>query len=201
LEANVIFTPTQLRDAYIVDIEKREDHRGLFARAWCQREFAEHDLVSRLVQTNLSFNWRKGTLRGMHYQVAPYEETKLIRCVRGAIYDVIIDLRPASPTFGQWLGVELTADNYRTVYVPEGFAHGFQTLEDNSVVTYQVSEFYESSAERGIRYNDPAFAIRWPIEVEVISDKDRSWPDYSPEFHVTSGEGPSNGDSRHDDHR
>lgn len=180
----MIFSATKLQDAYIVDLEKREDSRGFFARSWCRREFAENRLVSGLAQTNLSFSRNKGTLRGMHYQAEPYAETKLIRCTRGAVYDVIIDLRAASLTCGQWLGVELTEDNYKMVYVPEGFAHGFQTLADNAEVTYQVSQFYTPEAERGIRYNDPAFGIEWPAKVEVISSKDASWPDYSPNVHA-----------------
>jgi dTDP-4-dehydrorhamnose 3,5-epimerase len=175
----MIFTKTRLREAYLIDLEKREDQRGFFARAWCQREFEEHGLVPRVVQTNISYNKYKGTLRGMHYQRAPHAETKLVRCTRGAIYDVIIDLRPDSPTYKQWLGVELTAVNYRMLYVPEGFAHGFQTLMDEVEVIYQVSQFYTPEAEGGLRYNDPAFGIDWPLEIQVISDKDKSWPDYS----------------------
>ncbi|MCK4826502.1 dTDP-4-dehydrorhamnose 3,5-epimerase, partial [bacterium] len=153
----MIFTETQLRGAYIIEIEKLKDNRGFFARTWCQKEFEEHGLTPRVVQANVSSNKKKGTLRGMHYQIAPYEETKLVRCTRGAIYDVIIDLRPASPTYTQWVGVELTADNYKMLYVPENFAHGFQTLEDNTEVTYQVSQFYTPGSESGIRWGDPAF--------------------------------------------
>lgn len=179
LEANVIFTPTKLRDAYIVDIEKREDDRGFFARSWCRREFAERRMVSDLAQANVSFSLKRGTLRGMHYQMKPYEETKLIRCTRGAIYDVIIDLRPNSTTYGQWVGAELTADNYKMLYVPEGLAHGFQTLSDDAEVAYQMSQFFTPGAARGIRYNDPAFGIQWPMKVEVISSEDASWPDFS----------------------
>ena len=176
----MIFTETKLPGAYLIDIEKRGDQRGFFARGWCQKEFEAHDLIPRVVQTNISLSKRKGTLRGMHYQVAPYAEAKLVRCTRGALYDVIIDLRPDSPTHMQWLGVELSAENYKMLYVPEGFAHGFQTLVDNTEVTYQVSQFYTPEAEGGVRYNDPAFGIEWPLEVQVISDKDQSWPDYSP---------------------
>ena len=175
----MIFTETKLPGAYLIDIEKRADQRGFFARGWCQKEFEAHDLIPRVVQTNISLSKRKGTLRGMHYQVAPYAEAKLVRCTRGALYDVIIDLRPDSPTYMQWLGVELSAENYKMLYVPEGFAHGFQTLVDNTEVTYQVSQFYTPEAEGGVRYNDPAFGIEWPLEVQVISDKDQSWPDYS----------------------
>jgi dTDP-4-dehydrorhamnose 3,5-epimerase len=175
----VIFHETELKGAYVIEIEKLKDHRGFFARSWCQNEFEAHNLVSRVKQSNVSYNKTKGTLRGMHYQISPYEETKLVRCTRGAIYDVIIDLRPASPTYSQWIGVELTAENYKMLYVPENFGHGFQTLEDDTEVTYQVTQFYTPGSERGIRWNDPAFSINWPIEVQVISDKDKSWPDYS----------------------
>ena len=175
----MIFTETKLKGAYIIDIEKRTDDRGFFARAWCQNEFEAQGLVARVVQTNLSYNIRKGTLRGMHYQVAPYAETKLVRCTKGGIYDVIIDLRPDSSTYKQWVGVELTGDNYRMLFVPEGFAHGFQTLADDVEVTYQVSQFYTPGAEGGIRYDDPTFGIEWPLPVQVISDKDQSWPAYT----------------------
>jgi dTDP-4-dehydrorhamnose 3,5-epimerase len=176
----VIFVATRLQDAHIIEIEKLADKRGFFARSWCQKEFERHGLVSIMVQANLSHNKKKGTLRGMHYQRAPYEEVKLVRCTRGSIYDVIIDLRPDSPTYKQWIGVELTADGYKMLYVPGGFAHGFLTLEDDTEVTYQVSQFYTPGAEGGVRWNDPAFGIVWPGEVQVISDKDRSWPDYQP---------------------
>ncbi len=176
----MILTETKLPGAYLIDIEKREDERGFFARSWCQKEFEAHGLVPRVTQANISFNKYKGTLRGMHYQAAPFAETKLVRCTRGAIYDVIVDLRPDSPTCMQWLWVELTAENYKMLYVPEGFAHGFQTLIDNTEATYQVSQFYTPEAERGLRYNDPTFNIDWPLEVQVISDKDRNWPDFRP---------------------
>jgi dTDP-4-dehydrorhamnose 3,5-epimerase len=175
----VIFTETKLPGAYLIDIEKRGDQRGFFARAWCQKEFKAHGLTPRVVQANISLSRWKGTLRGMHYQVAPYAEAKSLRCIRGAIYDVIIDLRPDSPTYMQWLEVELTSENHRMLYVPEGFAHGFQTLVDNTEVTYLVSQFYTPEAEGGVRYDDPAFGVEWPLEVQVISDKDKSWPDYS----------------------
>ncbi len=175
----MIFTETELKGAYIIDIERREDDRGFFARTWCQQEFEAHGLVARVVQANTSYNRRKGTLRGMHYQRAPHAEAKLVRAVRGAIYDVIIDLRPDSPTYKRWIGVELTADNRRALFVPEGFAHGFQTLEDDTDVIYQVSAFYTPGAEGGVRYNDPAFAIEWPLPVSVISEKDAAWPDFT----------------------
>lgn len=175
----MIFSETQLKGAYLIALEKREDSRGFFARGWCQREFEDHQLTARIVQSNISLSWTKGTLRGMHYQVAPYAEAKVVRCTRGAIFDVIIDLRPESATYRRWLGVELTADNYRMLFVPEGFAHGFLTLEDHTEVTYHVSQFYTPEAERGVRWNDPAFNIRWPAPVVVISDKDSRWPDYA----------------------
>ena len=174
----MIFTETELKGAFIIELKKLEDNRGFFARSWCQNEFEAHGLNTRIVQANVSYNKKKGTLRGMHYQKAPHEETKLVRCVRGAIYDVIIDLRPTSPTRGQWIGVELTEGNYKMLYVPENFAHGFETLEDESEVIYQVSQFYTPGAENGIRWDDLAFNIAWPLEVQVISDKDKSWSNY-----------------------
>jgi len=176
----MIFRETILKGAFVIEMEKFEDKRGFFARAWCQKEVEANGLVSRVVQTNISFNKKRGTLRGMHYQVAPYEQIKLVRCTRGVIYDVIIDLRPDSPTFRKWTGVELTAENYTMLYVPENFAHGFQTLEDNTEVTYQVSQFYSPESERGVRYDDPVFQAEWPLPVEVISEKDIAWPYCSP---------------------
>lgn len=172
------FLETKLPGAYIIELERREDDRGFNARSWCQREFEEHGLTARLAQANVIFNRRRGTLRGMHFQAPPRAESKLFRVTRGAIHDVIIDLRPDSPTFERWESFELTPDAYRMLYVPEGFAQGFQTLEDHTEVTYQVSEFYAPDFERGIRHDDPAFGIRWPLEVEIISDKDTRWPDY-----------------------
>lgn len=175
----MIFQETKLRGACIIDPERLEDERGFFARSWCQREFQEHGLNPRLVQCNISFNHNKGTFRGMHYQVAPYEEAKVIRCTSGAIYDVIVDLRPDSPTFREHLAVVLSADNRRMLYVPEKFAHGFITLEGNTEVFYQMSEFYSPECARGFRWNDPAFAIKLPLEVAVISDRDQNCPDFS----------------------
>jgi dTDP-4-dehydrorhamnose 3,5-epimerase len=175
----VIFSETKLKGAFVIEIQKLTDNRGFFARSWCQNEFSEHGLTARILQVNISYNIKKGTLRGMHYQATPYEETKLVRCTKGAIYDVIIDLRPDSPTYSQWIGVHLTADNYKMLYVPENFAHGFQVLEDNTEATYQVSQFYTPGSERGIRWDDPKFGIDWPMEVRVISEKDESWPLYS----------------------
>ena len=174
----MIFTPTHLSGAYRIDLTRHQDDRGFFARAWCQKEFEDAGLVSRIVQVNLSRSARQGTLRGLHYQAAPYAETKVIRCTRGAIWDAIVDVRPASLTYKQWLGLTLTADNYTMLYVPEGFAHGFITLTDDAEVTYQVSQFYTPGAERGIRWNDPALGVEWPVPVNVISDKDDHWPDF-----------------------
>ena len=172
------FTKLEIRDAFLVELNKLGDHRGFFARLWCQEEFEEHGLVPNVVQANISFSKIKGTLRGMHYQEEPHAETKFIRCAKGAIYDVIIDIKPDSPTFMQWVSVELTAENYKMLYVPKGYAHGFQSLEPDSEVTYLVSEFYTPQAEGGIRYNDPAFGLDWPLPVAEISDKDRSWADF-----------------------
>jgi dTDP-4-dehydrorhamnose 3,5-epimerase len=176
----MIFTKTKLNDAFIIDVEKIDDPRGFFARAWCQKEFEAHGLDPQSVQVNLSFNKKKGTLRGMHYQEAPHEETKLVRCIRGAIYDVIIDLRPKSSTYKQSFGVELTSENRKLFCVPKGFAHGYLTLEDNTEVLYQVSQFYAPGAEKGIRWNDPAFELQWPQnENLLISEKDDNWPDFT----------------------
>ena len=172
----MIFTETRLTGAFTIDPERREDDRGFFARVYCEREFREHGLMPHIAQANMSANPRRGTLRGMHFQVEPFREAKLVRCTRGAIHDVIADLRPESPTYMQWIGVDLTAENARMLYVPEGFAHGFVTLEDDTEVTYQVSEFYAPGAEQGIRWDDPALGIAWPLEPQVISDKDRGWP-------------------------
>ena len=174
----MIFTRTELPGATIVDLERREDPRGFFARAYCEREFAEQGLPARMVQTNVSLTRKAGTLRGMHYQRAPHAEDKLVRCVRGAIWDAIVDIRPDSPTYRRWIGVELSEENGRMLLVPKGFAHGFVTLTDDVVVTYQVSEFYTPGAEGGARWNDPAFGIDWPVEVIGMSDKDANWPDF-----------------------
>jgi len=170
----------KLGGAFVIELKKLEDNRGFFTRARCKRVFEAHGLIGNFVQSNICFTRKAGTLRGLHYQVAPHEEAKLVRCTNGAIYDVIIDLRPQSRTYLEWVAVELTADKYKLVYVPEGFAHGYQTLVDSTEVVYQVSEFYAPAAERGVRYDDPVFKITWPIEVGLISDKDRGWPDYRP---------------------
>lgn len=173
------FVETKLKGAYIVELEKREDDRGFFARGWDGIIFEQHGLMGRIVQQNIAFSRIKGTLRGLHYQKAPHQEIKIVRCTRGVIFDVIVDLRPESETFRQWLGVKLTMDDYRVLYVPKDFAHGFQSLEDNSEIMYLVSEVYTPSAEAGIRYNDPSLRIEWPLPVSVITQKDASWPDFS----------------------
>jgi dTDP-4-dehydrorhamnose 3,5-epimerase len=174
----MIFRETILKGAFLVEIKKLEDNRGFFGRAWCQQEFEENGLNGNIRQINTSFTHNKGTIRGMHYQIDPYQETKFIRCTRGRIFDVIIDLRPESVTFMKWIGHELSEDNYKMVYVPENFAHGFVTLEDICEVYYPTTEFYTPDSERGIRFNDPAFNIEWPIEVEFVSEKDLSHPDF-----------------------
>lgn len=175
----MIFTKTKLAGAYIIDVNKIEDERGLFARTYCSREFEAHGLNTNILQTNIATSKYKGTLRGLHMQFAPYGETKLVRCTKGAIFDVIVDLRSDSPTFTQWLGVELSAQSYRMLLVPEGCAHGYITLEDNTDTTYQVTQFYTKEYETGIRWNDPAFNIQWPIEPILISEKDKSHADFS----------------------
>jgi dTDP-4-dehydrorhamnose 3,5-epimerase len=174
----VLFRETKLSGAFVIELQKHEDERGFFARCWCQKEFEARGLNPRTVQCNVSFNKLKGTLRGMHYQVGPCAESKLVRCTRGAIYDVIIDLRRESPTYKQYVSEVLSSSNYEALFIPEGFAHGFQTLEDNSEVFYQMSEFYSPEHQRGVRYNDPAFKISWPIEATVISDRDRNYEDF-----------------------
>jgi dTDP-4-dehydrorhamnose 3,5-epimerase len=171
----MIFTETRLKGAFIVDVERREDSRGFFARAFCQREFAEHGLKPAIAQESLAWNGRKGTLRGMHFQYPPVAETKLVRATRGSLLDVIIDLRPESPTWLQHITVELTADNHRALYVPERFAHGYQTLEDGTEAIYQIGEFYTPGSEGGLLYSDPRLNLRWPLPVAEISPKDAAW--------------------------
>ena len=176
----MIFHETGLSGAYLVELERRTDERGFFARSWCQREFAERGLNSNLVQCDISFNTERGTLRGLHFQLAPFEEAKLVRCTQGAIFDVIIDLRKNSPSFAKHYGVRLDFENRLMLFVPEGFAHGFQTLCDSSEVFYQMSEFYEPrAAGTGIRWNDPAFGIEWPITAPILNTRDRNYPDFS----------------------
>jgi len=176
----VFFHSTKIAGAVLIEPERFEDERGFFARTWCRREFERHGLNPELVQCSISFNARKGTLRGMHFQVAPHEEAKLVRCTRGAVYDVIVDLRPASPTFKQWAAVELTAQNHKMLYIPEGVAHGFQTLADDTEIFYQMSAFYHPESARAFRFDDPAFDIKWPLPVAAMSEKDRRYDDYSP---------------------
>jgi dTDP-4-dehydrorhamnose 3,5-epimerase len=174
----MLFHETKLPGVFEIHLEPHPDNRGLFARSWCQKEFDAHGLNPRLVQCNLSFNMRKGTLRGMHFQEPPYAEVKVVRCTRGAIYDVVVDLRPSSSTYRDWTAAVLTATNRCMIYVPEGCGHGFLTLEDETEVSYQMSEFYNPESARGARWNDPAFQIVWPGKVEVISDRDRTYPNF-----------------------
>lgn len=175
----MIFTKTKLNGAYVIDIERLEDERGFFGRTYCAQEFEAVGLNPNFIQTNVANNKYKGTLRGLHMQLAPYGEIKLIRCTRGAIYDVIVDLRKDSPTFKQWIGVELTAENNRMLLVPQGCAHGYLTLEDETNTTYQVSQLYQSAYETGVRWNDPTFNIVWPVKPVWISEKDKSHADFS----------------------
>lgn len=174
----MIFTETILKDAFVIEPELVRDERGLFARTWCQKESEAHEIKVTWVQNNISLSSCKGTLRGMHFQIAPHEEVKLVRCTRGAIYDVIIDLRPASPTYCCHVGVLLSAENHLMLYIPKGFAHGFLTLEDNSEVSYHMSEFYMPASARGFRWDDPTFAIQWPEAVIIMSEKDKNWPTF-----------------------
>ncbi len=174
----MLFRETKLAGAFLIEPERREDERGFFARTWCEHELAEHGLEATVVQCNISFNKRKGTLRGMHFQAEPKAEARLVRCTQGAIYDVIVDLRPGSKSFKQHCGVQLTAENRLALYVPKGFAHGFLTLQDNTEVFYQMSEFYSGEHARGVRWNDPVFGITWPGEVRVIAERDRTYPDF-----------------------
>ena len=173
------FVETKLGGAYVIEPERHSDERGFFGRTFCQQEFQKHELNPCVAQCSVSFNKKKGTLRGMHFQVAPHQEAKLVRCTMGSIFDVIVDLRPDSPTFKQYFSANLSAENRRALYVPEGFAHGFQTLEDNSEVFYQISEFYVPECARGVRWNDPAFAIQWPDDERIILDRDQSYPDFA----------------------
>ena len=171
----MIFTETILKGSFVIEPELVKDERGMFARIWCQKEFEAQGLKVTWVQSSISVNSRKGTLRGMHYQVDPHEEVKLVRCTMGAIYDVIVDLRPGSPTYRKWQAFELTAENQRQLYIPAGFAHGFQTLTEGAGVSYLISNFYEPSASTGVSYDDPALGIRWPLPVAAISDRDKAW--------------------------
>jgi dTDP-4-dehydrorhamnose 3,5-epimerase len=182
----VKFATTTLKDAVLIEPEPRTDERGFFARTYCRNEFAAAGLETDFVQGNMSFNHARGTLRGMHFQYAPHEEVKVVRCIRGAIYDVIVDLRPESPSYLKWQGFELTEENGLQLYVPCGFAHGFLTLCEEAAVAYQVSAFYTPGAEGGVRWNDPRFGIEWPADVAVLSPKDAAWPDFSPERQETT---------------
>ncbi len=184
----MIFTETHLKGMYVIALQRHEDERGFFARSWCEREFKEHGLEHRLVQCDVSFNRKKGTLRGMHFQDPPYAEAKLVRCTRGSLYDVVLDLRPQSGTFLRWVAVELTPDNGNMVFVPKGCAHGFQTLDDKTEAFYQMTEFYAPEYARGVRWNDPLFNISWPACERTISERDRSYPDARTDQFCTSYE-------------
>jgi len=171
------FVETPIKGAYLIEIEPISDHRGFFARSWCEQEFGDHELNSNLVQCNISFNTKKGTLRGMHYQIKPHEEAKLVRCTQGSIYDVIVDIRQDSPTFKSWYGVNLGVSNRKMLYIPEGFAHGFQTLEDNTEVFYQMSNFYHGESARGLKWDDPELGIDWILKDNlIISERDQGYP-------------------------
>jgi dTDP-4-dehydrorhamnose 3,5-epimerase len=172
------FTPLRLPGAFRIELEPISDERGFFARSWCEQEFTAQGLNPHIMQCSISFNQKKGTLRGMHYQAAPHEEAKLVRCTQGAIYDVLLDLRADSPTYCRWAAEELSAENRRMLYIPEGVAHGFQTLTDNAEVFYQISEFYHGELSRGVRWNDPAFGIAWPDDTRTISERDRQYQDF-----------------------
>jgi dTDP-4-dehydrorhamnose 3,5-epimerase len=175
----MIFSETKFKGAFLIEPERKEDQRGFFARTWCQQEFEDHGLNSKLVQCSISFNNKKGTLRGMHFQEAPFEETKLVRCTKGEIFDAIIDLRPNSETFKKYFSVILNEENRLMLYIPPGFAHGFQTMTDNAEVFYQMSQFYSPEHSRGVRWNDPAFGIQWPADDRIIIDRDRNYPDFT----------------------
>lgn len=182
------FIPTPLRGSYIVEIETIGDSRGYFARQFCQKEFEEAGLVGEFVQVNTSFSAEQGTLRGMHYQISPEEETKLVRCLRGGAWDCILDLRQDSETFGQWFGTEINNRNLKMMYVPKGFAHGFITLEPDTELLYFMDSFYRPELQRGVRWDDPNFAIQWPAEPKTISDRDRRHPEFDPSTHMVTTE-------------
>lgn len=174
----MIFSETKLKGAFVIDVQKLTDDRGFFGRLWCENEMKAHDLETNIVQSNVSLSKNKGTLRGMHFQRSPYQETKLVRCTKGSVYDVIVDLRPESQTFKQWFGVKLSETDHKMIYVPKNFAHGFLTLEDNSEVYYLVTQFYNKDHEAGLRWDDPELNIDWPIMVHEISEKDNSHPNF-----------------------
>jgi dTDP-4-dehydrorhamnose 3,5-epimerase len=173
------FTETKVKGAFLIEFERRDDHRGFFARSWCQEEFAAHGLTSRVVQINVCYTEARGGMRGLHYQLPPHEEAKTVRCTRGRVFDVVVDLRRDSPTYKQWDGFELSAENHRMLHLPEGCAHGCQTLVDDSEIEYLTTAFYIPESARGARFSDPAFGINWPLPVSSISDADASWPGYS----------------------
>lgn len=175
----MIFRQLEIPGAYVVELDRHEDERGFFARSFCEREFAAQGIDVRMVQSNISFNRRRGTLRGLHYQAVPFEEAKLVRCTRGAAWDVLVDLRPVSPTVTRWVAHTLSADNGRALFVPEGCAHGFLTLEDETELFYQMSEYYHPDAARGVAWDDPAFAIEWPEEPTIVSERDASYAPFS----------------------
>jgi dTDP-4-dehydrorhamnose 3,5-epimerase len=175
----MLLEPTELSGAFVVEMTRIEDDRGFFARAWCQKEFLEFGLNPNVLQANVGFSNKKGTLRGLHLQTAPWQEAKLVRCTMGAVYDVIVDLRPDSPTHRKWIGVELTQDNRKMLYVPEGFAQGYQTLADSTEIHYLTTQFYAPGFAKGVRFDDPAFGIAWPLPIAVISSQDRGWPAYT----------------------
>ncbi len=174
----MIFTSTQLEGVLLIDIEPREDERGFFARTWCRKELAAQGLDTNIAQESLSYNRSRGTVRGLHFQLPPHEENKIVRCIRGAIFDVVVDLRASSCSYLQWQGFELTAENRRALCIPKGFAHGFQTLDDHCEVAYQISAFYAPEAAAGYRYDDVAFGIAWPLAVTIISERDLTWPNF-----------------------
>jgi dTDP-4-dehydrorhamnose 3,5-epimerase len=180
----MIFTETKLKGAYIIELKKLGDERGFFARAFCKKEYEEFNLPNNIVQINNSLSKDKGTLRGMHYQLAPKGEDKVVRCIKGSLYDVILDIRPDSETFGEWFGIELSAENRKMLFVPKGFAHGFITLEEDTEAFYLVTEYYSPEHERAIRWDDPKFGIEWPIKPLIISDKDMKHPDFNADIHL-----------------
>lgn len=178
------FNPTPLKDVFVIEMEPRADDRGFFARAFCETEYANAGMgATRFVQMNNSYNDKAGTLRGMHYQLPPAAEVKVVRCLHGALYDVVVDLRPDSPSYGKWFGIELNEENRLSLYIPRGFAHGFITLRDGTETLYLASDAYTPGQERGLRYDDPKFGIQWPREPVTVSDKDLSWPAFDPVFH------------------
>lgn len=184
----MIINPASIEGVFVIDMEKRGDERGYFARTFCENEFGARGLTTRIVQMNSSLSARRGTLRGMHYQLAPRAETKIVRCTRGALFDIALDLRPGSPSFGQTFGTELSAENGRMLYLPKGFAHGFITLADDTEAFYLVDEFYSPQHERGVRWNDTRFSIPWPMQPVMMSEKDRTYRDFDPAWHLAERE-------------